>query len=269
MILAALLLIHGAMMSLAWFVRFKTGQAGWIDAIWSLSVGLAGCVAAWAPFNFTTLSTRQIIVGLCVLVAFLRLAADLARRAGRSADDPRYLALQKNWGDSYRSRLYLFLQIQAFCGFVLSLTVFLAARNPALFGRPFDCVGLILIVIAIFGETVSDRQLRIFKQTRRPDLVCDVGLWGVSRHPNYFFQWLFWVGVAMMAIDPGGHWPLGFFAILGPLMMYWLLVHVSGIPPLEKHMMETRPQAFDAYRQRVDAFFPFGKKAIARLLQER
>lgn len=257
------------MMSFAWFIRFKTGQSGWIDAIWSFSVGLSGCVAAWAPFRLSALSSRQWIVGFCILVAFLRLGADLARRSRNSADDPRYLALQQSWGDNYRSRLYWFLQIQAVCGFILSLAAFLAARNPAPFGRSSDWFALALVVLSVVGETIADRQLRQFKTTRNRNQVCDVGLWGMSRHPNYFFQWLLWVGIAIMAINVDGDWPQGFAAIIGPLMMYWLLVHVSGIPPLEKHMMQSRSEAYAAYRQRVNAFFPFKKQLLKNLFQKQ
>ncbi len=254
------------MMSFAWFIRFKTGQSGWVDAIWSFSVSLSGCVAAWAPFQLSALSLRQWIVGFCVSLAFLRLGADLARRARNSADDPRYLALQQSWGDDYRSRLYWFLQIQAVCGFILSLAVFVAARNPAPFGRSSDWFALGLVVISMAGETIADQQLRIFKTTRNRLLVCDVGLWGMSRHPNYFFQWLFWIGITVMAINLDGDWPQGFIAIMGPLMMYWLLVHVSGIPPLEKHMMQSRPEAYAVYRKRVSAFFPVPIQGFKKLL---
>jgi len=34
------------------------------------------------------------------------------------------------------------------------------------------------------------------------------------------------------------------------------LVHVSGIPPLEEHMLQTRGQAFRDYQARTNAFFP-------------
>lgn len=269
MILLILLLIHSALMSIAWFVRFKSGQSGWIDAIWSFSVALCGGVAAWAPFQLSAISSRQVIVGFCVLVAFSRLGLDIARRASRGLDDPRYLALQQQWGVRYRSRLYQFLQIQALCGFILSLSVFLAARNPAPFGRPCDWIGLALIMSAMAGETAADRQLRLFKQTHRQDLVCDIGLWRLSRHPNYFFQWLFWVGVAILAMNFDGEWFLGYVALAGPLMMYWLLVYVSGIPPLEKHMMQSRPEAYAHYRQRVNAFFPFSRSLAPALFQKK
>jgi len=41
--------------------------------------------------------------------------------------------------------------------------------------------------------------------------------------------------------------------------MYYLLVHVSGIPPLEAHMARTRGQAWHDYVARTRAFFPFPK----------
>ena len=44
--------------------------------------------------------------------------------------------------------------------------------------------------------------------------------------------------------------------------MYWLLVHVSGIPPLEEHMLEPRGDAFRAYQARTNAFFPAPPRTV-------
>jgi steroid 5-alpha reductase family enzyme len=38
--------------------------------------------------------------------------------------------------------------------------------------------------------------------------------------------------------------------------MYWLLVHVSGIPPLERVMLASRGAAYRAYQNRTSAFLP-------------
>jgi steroid 5-alpha reductase family enzyme len=38
--------------------------------------------------------------------------------------------------------------------------------------------------------------------------------------------------------------------------MYWLLVHASGIPPLEAHMLRSRGDAFRQTQQRIRAFWP-------------
>ena len=43
--------------------------------------------------------------------------------------------------------------------------------------------------------------------------------------------------------------------------MYWLLVHVSGIPLLEKQMLASRGDLFRAYQARVSPFFPLPPKS--------
>ena len=94
--------------------------------------------------------------------------------------------------------------------------------------------------------------------------ICDVGLWGWSRHPNYFFEWFGWLAYPLLAIDSGGGYPWGWAALAGPACMYWLLVHVSGIPPLEAHMLEYRRDEFRAYQARTNAFFPAPPRASKR-----
>ena len=53
----------------------------------------------------------------------------------------------------------------------------------------------------------------------------------------------------------GEAWYL-WLAIAAPVCMYWVLVHVSGIPPLEDHMLRSRGEAFRVYQKRTRAFFP-------------
>jgi steroid 5-alpha reductase family enzyme len=38
--------------------------------------------------------------------------------------------------------------------------------------------------------------------------------------------------------------------------MYALLVHISGIPPLERQMLKSRGEAFRQYQARTRAFLP-------------
>ncbi len=82
------------------------------------------------------------------------------------------------------------------------------------------------------------------------------GLWAWSRHPNYFFQTLGWLAYPVIALVPPGSSWLGLIALSGPVLMYWLLVHVSGIPPLEREMLASRGDAFRAYQASTSAFFP-------------
>jgi steroid 5-alpha reductase family enzyme len=57
-----------------------------------------------------------------------------------------------------------------------------------------------------------------------------VGLWRWSRHPNYFFEWFCWLAYPVIALSVDDPW--SFATLLAPAFMYWILVYVTGIPPL-------------------------------------
>lgn len=250
-------------MSLAWFVQRRTGQSGWIDAIWSFAIGAAGVVLALAPLEAGEPTARQYLVAALTAAGSLRLGVHIALRSRGAGEDPRYHDLAVEWGADFSRRLFWFLQIQGACAFLLSLAAYLAARNPAPWPAATDVVGASVLVVAIAGEAWSDATLARFRTARAPGrTICMDGPWRWSRHPNYFFQWLGWVGFAVIAANLSGEWPEGWLAALAPLFMYWLLANVSGIPPLEKYMLASRGDAFRAYQAQVNAFFPGPRKRV-------
>ena len=241
-----------AAMAGAWVVQRLTGNSGWVDTIWSFATGAGGIAAAILPVS-GALGLRQIIVAVLIALWASRLGLHIADRARGGSDDPRYAAMAKQWGEAWPLYLFVFLEIQAAASVVLVLAVRLAATNPAPFPAVTDVAGLALLVVAVIGEGVADSQLRRFSSAHK-GAVCDVGLWRWSRHPNYFFEWLGWCAWAVIAFNPGH--PFSFAALGAPLLMYVLLVHVSGIPPLEAHLLATRAERFRAYQATTSAFFP-------------
>ena len=88
--------------------------------------------------------------------------------------------------------MFIFLQIQALAALLLLVPVLLAAAAPGPLGW-LDGLGVAVAMTAFVGEGVADRQLQAFRgDPRNHGRVCDAGLWGWSRHPNYFFEWLHW-----------------------------------------------------------------------------
>lgn len=245
-----------ATMAVAWLVAIRTGRSGWIDAIWSFATGVFGATGALLAFG-REISARQALVALLALSWSLRLGIHISARTARGGDDPRYRQLRQQWGSAFGSRLFWFLQIQALAAAVLVLSIMIAAHNPAPGLGVLDWLGIAILIVAVAGETIADRQLSAFRaDPGNEGKVCDVGLWSVSRHPNYFFEWLGWLAYAVIAIDLAGSYRWGALAFAGPLLMYWLLVHVSGLPPLEAHMLRSRGAAFRDYQRRVNAFWP-------------
>jgi steroid 5-alpha reductase family enzyme len=251
----------GLAMAAAWALAVRTGRSGWADAFWSYSIGAGGLVAALAPVEgHERDAVRALVVALLVAVWSLRLGTHILRRTLKGHDDPRYVQLKREWGEHWKTQLLLFLEIQAACGLVLVLAVMAAANNPAPFG-PFDILAVLLAAAAILGEAVADRQLRAFAaDPANTGKVCDTGLWGMSRHPNYFFEWLYWLAYPLLGITLVAGYPWGWITLAAPVLMYVLLVHVSGVPPLEAHLLRSRGAAFRAYQQRVRAFWPFPKR---------
>lgn len=247
-----------AIMATAWWVQKRTGKSGWIDAFWSFGVGAAAVGLALVPVAGTEYPTwRQLLAALLAAIWSGRLGFHIVSRTLGGGDDPRYAQLKKEWGASADKRLFFFLQVQALCAFVLALAVFAAAQNPAPGLRWSDFAGAALLALAIAGEGIADRQLRGFlKDSKNKSKVADTGLWSWSRHPNYFFEWLGWFAYVLIGFNLTGAywWWLG--ALAAPAMMYWLLVHASGIPPLEAHMLRKHGDRFRAYQRRVNAFFP-------------
>lgn len=216
-----------AMASACAIQRYK-GQSGGIDTIWSAAVG----IGAWA----------------------IRLGGHISVRTGGGGEDPRYARLIEEWGTGASSKLFMFLQIQALVAFILVLAVYLAAANNVAFPRTIDGLAIAVALVALGGEAVADAQRARFRKTPQAKTsVCEVGLWRYSSHPNCFLEWLLWCCWPLLALAaPIWSW----LAFLAALLMYWLLVHVSGISPLEEHMLRSRGEQFRALKRHVNAYFP-------------
>jgi len=254
-LIVVLAIALASLMAQAWRTILQTGNSGFADVFWSYSIGGAGVLAALWPLAPGEPGPRNWLVAALVAIWSLRLGTHILRRTLKGGDDPRYAQLRKEWGDKADQQLLLFLQIQAGAALVLAIAIMAAAHHPAPLGLP-DALGVLVALVAIAGEAVADAQLRAFKaKPENKGKVCDTGLWGLSRHPNYFFEWLFWLALPLIGIGYGWGW----LALLAPVLMYWLLVHASGIPPLEAHMMRSRPEAFADYKKRVRAFWPIPK----------
>jgi steroid 5-alpha reductase family enzyme len=241
-----------AVMALAWVAQLGTGRSGWIDAIWSLGTGLCGAGGALAVGQ----GGRGRLVAACALLWALRLAVHIAGRTLHGPDDARYAAFRAEHGARYQAWLFRFLMIQAAAALPLIGAVMLAAAAPAPALRLTDAAAVALLLLAVLGAGLADRQKERFRRDpAHRGQVCDRGLWAWSRHPNYFFEWLGWFAWPLFALGGGSAW--GVLALLAPAEMYWLLVHVSGIPPLEAAMERSRGAAWRAYRARTSAFFPW------------
>jgi steroid 5-alpha reductase family enzyme len=245
-----------AAMALAWWFQWRRGNAGWVDVFWTFATGAAGVAGALWPMG-GAFPLRQGIVALLAAFWAVRLGLHLRARVLTRHEDARYAGFRRDWGDQFQARLFGFLMIQASAAWPLAIAILVAARNPVPGLQIADFAALLVSASAIVGEGIADRELaRFVADPKNKGRVCDRGLWAWSRHPNYFFEFLGWCAWPLF----GFGWSWGWAALVAPVWMYWLLVYVSGIPPLEKVMLESRGDAWREYESRTSPFWPLPPK---------
>ena len=253
--LAAIAVSLAVLMAGAWLVQQRTGNSGWVDTIWTFSLGLVGVSGALWPVAGASPNARQWLVAGLVAIWSLRLGVHIAVRTAGITDDPRYAAFASEWGADSPRRMFVFLQNQGLGSIPLVFAIFVAARFPGDALGLQDYLGALILLAGIAGEALADAQLKSFRANpANKGQVCDIGLWRWSRHPNYFFEWFGWLAYPVIALSPNYGW--GLATLLAPVFMYWILVYVTGIPPLEAQMLRSRGDRYRDYQSRTSRFFP-------------
>lgn len=228
-----------------------------VDAFWGV-----GCMTL-TIFSFVTFSGRDIYQWLAtgfVAVWGLRLCARIVLRNSGKPEDWRYAQWRRTWPRHWfyvRSYVEIFLFQAMLCFVVVLPAIFInvhtgAMRMPAVFA-----VGIVVWLIGFCFEVVGDAQLDAFiKHRPAKDAVLTSGLWRFSRHPNYFGEATQWWGIWLLAIGVSA---AGWWTILGPLVITFLLLKVSGVPPVERHLGKN--PKYRAYMVVTNKFIPGAKRA--------
>jgi steroid 5-alpha reductase family enzyme len=240
-----------ALMLAAWVASLLRRDASVADVAW----GLGFVLVAWVSFALADgAEERKILIVVLTSIWGLRLATYLLWRGAGEEEDFRYREMRARYG-----RRFPLISLVAVFGFqglgmwTVSLPV-QAAQVPA---SPsdltvLDFIGVALWAVGMFFETVGDLQLARFKaDPRNRGKVLDRGLWRYTRHPNYFGDFCVWWGLYAVALATGEAW----WSVVGPLMMSCILLRLSGVPVMERHMRRHR-DAYDDYAGRTSPFFP-------------
>ena len=226
-----------------------------VDSMWSLFfVAAALTYAGTVPQSGPRTPLVLVLVGLWAL----RLAGYLTWRNWGTPEDRRYQQIRRRNEPRFALKsLFLIFGLQGMLAWIVSLPLLAAIAAPAPL-NPLDYAGVALWVVGFGFESVGDLQLARFKaDSANRDRVMDRGLWRYTRHPNYFGDWCVWWAFYLFASAAGGWW-----SFVGPLLMSFLLLRVSGVALLESDIGGRRP-AYRDYVLRTNAFFPGPPKRIA------
>jgi len=248
-----LIAILFAYMSLWFVVSLIKKRNDVADVAW----GLGFVIMAWGSFFLSGNSgTRALLVGVLVSIWGLRLAWHIHSRNKGKTEDYRYLAWRKEWGKFFYIRSYFQVYLlQGIFLFLIVSPVLLINKSAGTALGLLDIVGVSVWLVGFYFETIGDAQLaRFIKDPANKGKLMQRGLWAYTRHPNYFGEVTLWWGIGLIALSV----PSGWLGIIGPLTITFLILKVSGIPMLEKKMVE-HPD-FAEYKKRTSIFFPLPRK---------
>ena len=231
-----------------WAVSLRLENSSIADVAWGPGLLLIGLT-----YYFTSdgAPLRAHLTLALLAIWAIRLATHLGIRTRLQGEDFRYV----KWRDEYNhwwlvSYFKVFL-LRSVVGWILSLPIYFAIISPAPASLTMlDYLGALLLVSGLVVESIGDEQLRRFRAERvNRGKVLDTGLWRYTRHPNYFGEALLWWGFGLIGLATGG-----VPGLIGPAILTFLLIYVSGVALLESTLIEKT--GYIQYVGRTPAFLP-------------
>lgn len=232
-------------------------NSSFYDAYWSVIPPLLAVywlVAAGPELN----QTRAWLVTALVTLWAVRLTWNWASHwTGMGHEDWRYAPLREKAGRLAwlmdLVAIHLFPTLQVFAGL---LPVYAATHLGSAPLGWLDALAAAVVLGAVLIELVADIQLHRFLAQRQPGQIINTGLWAWSRHPNYFGELSFWVGLMLFgfAAYPAGGWWLAIGAVLMAAMFFG-----ASIPMMDQRSLERRPE-YAEHMRKVSALIPWPPK---------
>jgi steroid 5-alpha reductase family enzyme len=222
-----------------------------VDVAWGLSfVAVAVALAVVWP------DAHSWLLALLVALWGGRLAVHIARRSRGHGEDPRYEKMLggPGWHAGAATVLLRVFATQAVVAWIISFPLQVAAAYDVRWW-PVVWVGVAIWAIGVYFEVVGDAQLEAYKARPRESrpTILDTGLWGWTRHPNYFGDACVWWGLWVAGALSLG-WVPGLATVFAPVAMTFFIRNVTGAKLLEKTMSQR--EGWAEYAARVPLFLP-------------
>jgi steroid 5-alpha reductase family enzyme len=236
---------------LLWLVSLPLKDSSIVDSAWGPTAALIALLSALLGEGF---APRRYLVLALVAVWGLRLGLYIFTRNRGHGEDRRYVRMREQRGPSWWwVSLFQVFIVQALGLWVVTLPVQVVAvaEDPDSF-TILDGLGAAMWLTGFLFEAVGDMQLRRFKaDPANAGRVMDTGLWRYTRHPNYFGDATMWWGIGLIGVQA----PWGWAALIGPLMMTFILMRVTGVAMLERDLAKRKP-GYAEYMRRTNSFVP-------------
>lgn len=201
-------------------------------------------------------SLRQGLILCLVLFWSIRLTWNWIRQwHGLIDEDWRYRNFRGRFPATYWLisffGIHLFPTLVIFLGCISVFPALIMISSPLNFA---DLIAALVTITGIIIETVADNQLRRHLGKGREQPFLSEGLWKYSRHPNYFGEILFWLGIFIFSLSS---YTLIWWTLPGPIVIMLLFIFIS-VPMTDKRMLQRR-RGYREYYKRTSGIIPWFK----------
>lgn len=219
-----------------------------IDSFWGLGFILITIFTLLAGGEITL---KKGLMLFLVLLWGLRLSVHIFLRNKNKPEDFRYAEWRRTWKHFYvRSFVQIYL-LQGVLMVLIATPLILVNASPGSETGFFTLLGALIFILGFLLEGIADFQLMKFrKNPENQGKLIDLGVWRISRHPNYLGEAILWWGIWLFALPEIN----GLFTMISPLLITFLVRYVSGVPMLEKKMVGY--PGWKEYASRTPVFLP-------------
>jgi steroid 5-alpha reductase family enzyme len=255
---APLLLVIGiaaVVCAFCWIASLISKDNSWVDRLWSI----VPVVYVWVFAAFAGLADIRldVMAGLVTLWG-ARLTFNFARKGGYNGEEdyrwPILRARMAPWQFQLFNLFFIVLYQNAIL-VLITLPALTAFENQTPFG-PVDVVLTVVFLGLLAGETIADQQQWEFQKRKKAGATdrrfLTSGLFGVSRHPNFFFEQAQWWVVFFFGAAAAGsvlQW-----TVLGAALLTLLFV---GSTNFTESITKSKYPEYVDYQSRVSAVIPW------------
>ena len=207
-------------------------------------------ISLFTKYNSNSIDHISLLLGLMVIIWATRLCLFLFFRVKKSGEDIRFKRIKVSF--SWFLMTFMLQGIWVFMCLFPALIV-ISSYNSEL--NNYALVGTAIWLFGFLFELVADYQKSKFNKVNKGRFISS-GLWSLTRHPNYFGEFMLWLGITIASFGYIDNYK--FIILSTPIFVYILLTRVSGVNLLEE-IGDKRwgdSKEYKKYKQDTPLFFP-------------
>lgn len=198
-------------MTFFYILSLLLSNGSFVDFAWPSSFSI---MALFYIFFASSYPPRKFLLSSLYLLAGVRFITGWLKRGHLKKEDNRWSQWRTLWRESggffgirnEKINTFIFFHAQSLAnGLFMSAPLEIASRNSQEKMHMLEIVGVVIWIIAFWLENVADMQrlrfvVRMKKEGKGWGGVNREGLWGYSRHPNYFCEFMIWIAYCVYTI---------------------------------------------------------------------